>query len=527
MKSAMHTIDTIVALVLVATLVAMVTRRLRLPYTIALVVVGIGMHEIGLVPDLHLTRDLLMNVLLPALLFEAAIHVQARELRQVAGTVVTLAIPGVVVAMACTGLVLGTELRAIDLGEALPWQLALLFGALIAATDPISVVALFKQLGVHRRLSVLVEGESLLNDGTGVVVFGIVLGMAMGEPVGAGGAIWQFVLVFAGGALIGAAIGLLASWVTAQFDDHLIEIALTTVTAWGAFLIAERIHVSGVIATVVAGLFVGNVGKQRGMTPMTREAVLSFWEYAAFFINSLVFLLLGLEVSLASLWAHKGAILLAFVAVLVGRGVVVFLPLPLLKRLRQPLETRSAAVLFWGGLRGSLSMVLALSLPRDLPARELIISMTFGVVVLSILVQGSTMGLLLRMLGLVPAKSAAHRWLDEHIARLRVVVAQQRALHTARSDRAAPAQVVDPVANNLEAARARLEQQLAERLQAAGDAELVAALAHRRAELEAHLGEVAKDALRETAAEGLIDDSTAAELAAELFYAERQIPTEE
>ena len=527
MKVAVHTIDTIVALVLVATLVAMLARRLRMPYTIALVLVGIGMHEVGLVPDLHLTRDLLMNVLLPALLFEAAIHVQAREFRQVAGTVVTLAIPGVVVAMATTGLVLSMELRAIDIGEALPWQLALLFGALIAATDPISVVALFKQLGVSRRLSVLVEGESLFNDGTGVVVFGIVLGMAMGQDLGVGGAIWQFVLVFAGGALIGAAIGLLASWVTAQFDDHLIEIALTTVTAWGAFLIAERIHVSGVIATVVAGLFVGNVGKKRGMTPMTREAVLSFWEYAAFFINSLVFLLLGLEVSLASLWAHKGAILLAFVAVLIGRAVVVFLPLPLLKRLRQPLDSRSAMVLFWGGLRGSLSMVLALSLPRDLPARELIISMTFGVVVLSILVQGSTVGLLLRWLGLVPTRSAAHRWLDDHIARLRVVVAQQRALKTVSRERAAPAQVVDPIAGDLEQRRARLEARIETRMAEAADAELVEALAERRGELEAYLSEVAKDALRETAAEGLIDDSTAAELAAELFYEEQHHSTEE
>ncbi|MFH1811005.1 MAG: sodium:proton antiporter [Pseudomonadota bacterium] len=518
----MHTIDAVVALILVATVVAMATRRLRLPYTIALVVVGIGMHEVGAVPPLHLTQELLMTVLLPALLFEAAIHVQARELRQVSTAVVTLAIPGVLLAMSATGLVLFTEVRAIGEGEALPWQLALLFGALIAATDPISVVSLFKQLGVSRRLGVLVEGESLLNDGTGVVVFGIVLAMALGQPTSAGGAIWQFVLVFAGGAIIGAAIGLLASWATAQVDDHLIEIALTTVTAWGAFLIAERIHVSGVIATVVAGLMVGNIGKTRGMSPTSREAVLSFWEYAAFFINSIVFLLLGLEVSLGAMWEHKAAIGLAFVAVLVGRAVAVYAPLPLLRRLGQSLDGRSATVLFWGGLRGSLSMVLAMSLPRDLPGRELIVTMTFGVVVLSILVQGSTMGLVLRRLGLVRSRSEAVRWLDLRLARLRVLRAQLQAVQIIDDDHGEPDMILQPVHARLENERAALVQEMETRLADVTQTEMAGAVATRREEIDAHLLEVARDALRELTADGLLDEHMAAQLGSELLQARDQ-----
>jgi CPA1 family monovalent cation:H+ antiporter len=280
------------------------------------------------------------------------------------------------------------------------WPTALLFGAIVAATDPIAVLAIFKRLGVPHDLEVLVEGESLFNDGTAVVLSRILLGLVLAGTISVTDGILNFVVVVGGGLLIGLATGALFSRLTAKIDDHLIEITLTTILTYGTFIAAEALEVSGVIAVVAAGLVLGNVGARRGMSPTTRLALLTFWEYIAFLLNSAIFLLIGLEVNLGNLIGDLLPALIAIVAVLLARAVVVYglglivLPLP------PVLPRRWLHVMFWAGLRGAVSLAVVLSLPFDLPARPLLLDLTFGVVLFTLLVQGLSMGPLVQRLGL-------------------------------------------------------------------------------------------------------------------------------
>lgn len=504
-------VGALMSLLMVAILVGLLASRLRFPYTVSLVVVGIALRAFGVIPDLHLTHDLLMNVLLPALLFEAAIHVPGNKLRRFAPTVVVLAVPGVLLAAFGTAFLLEVELVAFGLDAGVPFLELLLFGAIIAATDPISVIALFKALGVDKKLAILVEGESLFNDGTAIVMFGIVLEVLRSGSFTYAGALTSFAIVVGGGILIGAAVGLLASWATALFDDHLFEIALTVVTAYGAFLIGEQLHVSGVLATVVAGLLVGNVGKKRNMSPYTRVSVLSFWEFAAFFINTLVFLLLGLEVDYALLVERWDVILLAFFAVLGARALAVFVPLPLLRRFDQPVDRRVATVFWWGAMRGSLSVVLALALPTSLGARDEIIAMTFGVVVLSLVVQGSTMSWLLRKLGLVEPRTDAMRLLGTALARMKAVHAQEAALDELVAAGAQGLPAIADLRGRLQRERERLQAKLSAR---SDDPALREAVERHAAVIDEHLRNVAVDAYKKALNDDLIDGEQASRLIA-------------
>lgn len=282
----------------------------------------------------------------------------------------------------------------------------LVFASLIAATDPIAVVALFKSLGAPKRLTVLIEGESLLNDGAAVVLFTLILSYVLGKPTSVLHAALDFVRVVGMGVLIGGSVGYAASFIIHKVDDPMIEITLTTIAAYGSFVAAEHFHFSGVIATVTAGMLCGNHAAQTGMSASTRVAVASFWEYLAFALNSLVFLLIGFQIRLEMLLSAWKPIVVAYLAVTLGRAVVTYGVTFLLGRSRERVPLAWAGVLTWGGLRGALSMVLVLGLPADFRHRELVVSMTFGVVVLSILGQGLTMGALLKRLGLVGSSEA-------------------------------------------------------------------------------------------------------------------------
>lgn len=395
----------ILLLFLTATAVAVAARRFRVPYTVALVLAGLGLGNLRAFEPPHLTKELLFAVFLPGLIFEAAFHIEFAEFWRNRRAVTALAVPGVAAAVALTAALLTPIVGALGTAPGFDGRHALVFAAVIAATDPIAVVSLFRTLGVPRRLGLLVEGESLLNDGTAVVFFTLVLAYVSGAGVTALGMARDFVVTVGAGAVVGAAVGLAASTVIRWIDDAMLEITVTTLAAFGSFLVAEELHVSGVIATVAAGLLCGNYGARTGMSPGTRVAVEVFWEYVAFALNSLVFLLIGFEVRLGALAAAWPAILAAFVAVTAGRGVVVAAVGLLLRRTRERVPRRWIPVFTWGGLRGGLSMVLALGLPADFPNRELLVTMTFGVVVLSILGQGLTMAPLLRRLGLVRAQA--------------------------------------------------------------------------------------------------------------------------
>lgn len=402
----MHVELVLVALFAVATGVAMVARRLKVPYTVALVLAGLMLGTATDFEPLHLTKELVYAVFLPGLLFEAAFALEFKKFWANKLAISSLALPGVIAAIALTTLILVPVANGLHFVEAFTLADGLIFAAVIAATDPIAVVALFKSLGAPKRLAVLVEGESLLNDGTAVVLFTIVLGIATGGALSLPAAALEFLKVVGMGVVIGGAVGYAVSLVIKEVDDPMIEITLTTIAAYGSFVAAESLHFSGVIATVVAGMLCGNYAARVGMSPTTRVAVGSFWEYLAFALNSLVFLLIGFEVRVDALVAAWKPIVIAYVAVTVGRALVLALVGGVLSKTKEKLPWRWTAVLTWGGLRGSLSMVLVLGLPAALPHRDLIITMTFGVVILSILLQGLTMGPLLRAMKLVGVRPA-------------------------------------------------------------------------------------------------------------------------
>lgn len=398
------TVTGMIGLLLVAALVALVARRLRLPYTVGLVATGAALALAHVDTGVSLTRGLIFNALLPPLLFEAALSLSGRELRRDWLPITLLAALGVVISAA----VVAGGLSGL---AGWPWRYALVFGVLIAATDPVAVIALFKETRVEGRLRLLVEAEALLNDGVAAVLFAVALTLASapgGEAGGAGSVGSALALTVLGGVAIGVLSGALAIALAGRTTDHLVETTLTTVAAYGSFLLAEHYHVSGVLAVVAVGLLMGNVGVLRGdernlLSQRGREVVIAFWEFAAFASNSLIFLLIGLRVahiSFASLGVSGLA--LTIVLTLIGRALAVYPLCGLLAWTRLRVEPRFQHVLFWGGLRGALALALALSLPPDLPYRDPILGAAFGVVGFSVVVQGLTMPLLLRRFSLLP-----------------------------------------------------------------------------------------------------------------------------
>ena len=396
-------------LLIAASIIAVFAERLRIPYTVSLVVAGLLLGALrmpvlsplqsGHRPD-WLTPDVILIVFLPALIFEASIKIDVRHLFREFVPLLLLANFGVVIATLVTGSI-------VHWAVSLPLLLALLFGAIISATDPISVLALFRRLRTVHRLSLILEAESLLNDGTAVVLFGILLAGIHGGRVSIAAGIGEFLLEVVGGAALGIALGYLVNRVTARLNDPQIEITLTTILAYGSYLLAVRLHVSGIIATLAAGLTITNFDIERAMSVRTRTAVQSFWEYAAFVINSLVFLLIGLEVHLDELIHAWRPILFATAAVLAGRAISVYLLVPIANRFSTKIPWNWQHVAVWGGLRGALALALALSLDANFPFRRQILDLTFGVVIFSILVQGLTLKPLLRALRIRETASKA------------------------------------------------------------------------------------------------------------------------
>ena len=408
----MHTESVFILLFVVATTVAIASRKLKIPYTVALVGAGLLLGALDVVEAPQLTKELLFTLFLPGLLFEAAYHLDFEDFKRHLLAIATLAVPGVIVAIVLVAALLTPFVDGFGLGAGFDWRHAVVFGALIAATDPIAVVALFKTLGAPRQLGVLVEGESLLNDGTAVVLFGLAIALTTGEQVTAGGLVVEFLVTVGAGALIGITIGMAVSEVMKRLDDPMVEITLTTIAAYGSFVAAENLGFSGVIATVTAGMLCGNYTATKGMSPSTRISVESFWEYVAFALNSILFLLIGFEVDVVgfegggpSLLQSWLPILGAYLAVTLSRIVVVGGVSGLLVARGRAIPTSWSLVLGWGGLRGGISMVLALSLAPDFPNRDLLVTMTLGVVILVLVIHGMTVGSLLNRLGLTTRRA--------------------------------------------------------------------------------------------------------------------------
>lgn len=382
-------------LLLVASVVALLARKVRLPYTIGLVLTGIVLAFSHVAPTASLTKHLIFTVFLPPLIFEAAITIPWKELRRNLLVILTLATVGVLLA---------ASLTAAGMHYLVGWQwgAALLFGVLIAATDPVSVIAIFREAGIHGRLRVLVEAESLLNDGTAAVAFGVALAAVQGGAFTGGGIALNFLITVLGGVLCGLLVAGAILLLVGHTDDHLLEVAFTAVAAYGSFLLAEHFHLSGVLASLAAGILIGNTGSLGAISDKGREAVLTVWEFVAFIVNSLIFLLMGLRLTqehFAAFWLPS---LVAIAVVVVGRALSVYPCCAIFLRSSQRVSWGHQHVLVWGGLRGALALALVLGLPPDLPERQAITAAAFAVVAFSIVVQGLTIKSLLRKVGALP-----------------------------------------------------------------------------------------------------------------------------
>jgi CPA1 family monovalent cation:H+ antiporter len=381
-------------LLLVACLIAMLSRRLGLPYIVGLVVTGFLIALLPSTPELPLSPALIFNVFLPPLVFEAAMQLAWKRFRGELPLTLTLAFLGVGIAAT----VVATGMHWL---VGWSWIGAGLFGVLIAATDPVSVIAAFREMGCVPRVSMVVESESLLNDGVAAVGFGVLLAIARGSSPDAMTVVPEFLWSLGGGLAIGLAVSSLALLVVGRTSDHLVEITLTTIAAYGSFLLAEHFHASGIISALAAGLMIGNVGWAGVISAKGRERVHYAWEYFAFLANSFVFILIGMNTADQPLLEFvSGASIAAVGLVLWGRALSIYPLAGLFARTRWRLPFSYQHTLVWGGLRGALALALALAVPTTVPERGAIIVAAFVVVAFSILVQGLTMPWLIQRFGL-------------------------------------------------------------------------------------------------------------------------------
>ena len=396
----------VIALLMIAAAILVLTRRLNFPFTVALVLIGAALSlSVKLFPrfvpslgELEISPALILYVFLPLLIFESAFNLHGRLLRQNLSPVLTLAIPGLLLSTFVIGII-------VKLTTPFSLIIALLLGAILSATDPIAVISLFRRLGAPRRLTILVEGESLFNDATSIVLARILLGVLLAGQVSANvvarGAL-GFILVFLGGLAVGAALGLITGYLLGAIGSDLyVEITLTAAVAYVSYLVAENLlHVSGVTATLAAGLIVGGWGRMK-ISASVRHDLDQFWAYIAFISNALIFLMVGLRVNFSELSANGRLLFWTIVAMLVSRAIVIYGLMPLVGRLpgSEPIGAAYRAVMFWGGLRGAVALAIVLSLPA-FPERETLVALVMGAVLFTLLVQGLTIEPLVRWLGL-------------------------------------------------------------------------------------------------------------------------------
>ena len=397
-------------LLLLATSSAIFLKRINFPYTIGLVIIGIVLaslarysDQISHLREIDLSHDLIMYVLLPVLIFDAAIHIKIPHLFRELRPVMILAVPGVVMSM----LIVGYMLNALT-----PLTLAgaMLFGALISATDPVAVIALFKEVGAPERMSMLMDAESLFNDATAIVIFGIVLSVIQAGGGVDGmmllGGLWSFIEVFFGGILVGVVLGLSMRWLLKLGrDEPFVQIAHTTILAYGSFIVADHVFgFSGVMSTIAAGLITRSSMAEL-ICDQVRQFIKPYWEFMAFVANSLIFLLLGVKEDLLikspeRLMEIYPWLILAVAVVLLARFLVVYslLPVSNLFSKGREVDFKVRAVMFWGGLRGVVPVALMVSIPEDMAHRGLIIDMTLAVILFSLLIQGTTINWLMTKL---------------------------------------------------------------------------------------------------------------------------------
>ncbi|QST02764.1 sodium:proton antiporter (plasmid) [Pontibacillus sp. ALD_SL1] len=414
----------ILLLLAVGVAITLLAHRFKQPYSIALVLMGLlfGLVELPVLEEAEqfITRSevfqvMIISIFLPTLLGEATLNIPYAMIKKYHKPILVLSFGGTFLSFILIGWGSYTFLS-------LPLVVSFTFAALMCPTDPISVLSIFKTLGVPKKLTMIIEGESLFNDGIAVVLFSIssvylLTYIDMGwAGLGAGTVLFlQFVL---GGLAVGGILGILSSLLLKTIDNYPLEITISLLLFFGSFFIAELMHVSGVIAVVVAGLIFGNYGSSIGMSPVTKLNIKNFWDVIAFIANSLIFLMVGLEINHISFGDKWGLVLMAIVIVILSRSIALYASTLFIKTI----TLREKHLLNWGGLKGSLSIALALSLPPTFEAREDVLMLTFSVVLFSLLVQGITLKPLISMLGILPKDEGIDQYEDTvaRIHRIRV-----------------------------------------------------------------------------------------------------------
>ena len=387
----MFTAEQLGLIVLIGALVAVAARRLKIPYTVGLVIAGIVLAILPIEFELNFSKELLFKVLLPPLIFEAAINIRWQDLRKDLGPIIVFATLGVLLSAAVTATIMHFAVGWI-------WPAAIIFGVLIAATDPVSVIATFKEAKVGGRLRLLVEAESLFNDSTAAVAFTAALAFGFGQTLGLASTALAMLWSIGGGILSGLVVGGLALLIIGNTKDHLVELAMTTIAAFASFWLADHFELSGILATTTAGILIGNVSYFGRITEKGGEYIEYFWEFAAFVVNSVVFVILGINVAHQGLAKFGLTILVAIIAVILGRAAAVYPCSILFAWSSLKIERNHQHIMFWGGLRGALALALALGIPDSLTYRQEVLAVTFGVVAFSLFVQGLTITPMLRRL---------------------------------------------------------------------------------------------------------------------------------
>ncbi|MGL5874405.1 MAG: cation:proton antiporter [Xenococcaceae cyanobacterium] len=378
----------------------------QIPYTLLLVIVGLGLASLD-VRLIEFSPGLILFIFLPPLLFEAAWHTKWTDIASNFVPISLYAVGGVIVSIA--GVAIGlNQIAGISV------QAALLIGACLAATDSASVIALFREVGAGKRLTVLMEGESLFNDGASVVAFSLILALVLeNQQVEFSATLAQFLMVTGIGIGVGGLIGFCIASLIERLDSPWVELSLTLVAAYGTYLLVEEFDGSGVIGVVTAGLILGNWGSHAEDAPSTRLIMNEFWEFLAFFINSIVFLLIGDQIHYTRLISNLGTAVVAIGAVILSRAIAIYGFGWLSNRLANAqMSWQQQTVLCWGGLRGSVSIALALSIPAVLPEHRQIITIVSGVVMFTLLIQGLTTKPLLQKLGLLEDESLHQKYLE-------------------------------------------------------------------------------------------------------------------
>lgn len=382
----------LIILLLIATAVALITQRLHIPYVTGLVIAGLPItdilsHRIGLDPAL------VLNLFLPILIFEAAINTDISRLRSTFKPIALLAGPGSIFSSAIIAV-----LSKVGLG--LDWIPALLIGVILANTDTVSMIAVFKEIRVPSRLSTIVEGETLFNDAAALISFNLILVIYATGSLTAVQGVKELIVVALGGGLVGGILGYLSLPIFVRLNDPLSSLLLTVALALGTFQAGQFLGVSGAVAVVIAGLVFGNLGLSRSSSASDRITLLSFWEYAGFGVNTFIFLLIGIEIDPVTLWRILPATLFMILVYQLGRIFSVYSLLAGLRWFDRAIPLRWQHVLVLGNIKGSLSMALAVAIPLNLVGRDLIIELVFGSVLFSLVIQGLALPWLIKRLNL-------------------------------------------------------------------------------------------------------------------------------